>query len=91
MIGRFSILKSLDLEKISTNIEIYEAETGNTPYLFMSKKTITAIHEQVKGYLMEMYPNKMNEYVSISEMCAFYEGSKVFLNNDLEFGEVEIR
>jgi len=85
MIGKFSILKSLDLEKISTNIKIYENSTGNEPYLFMSNETADAICKQAAFYLGTLFPNKAND------VLALYEGYKVFQNNDLEFGEVEIR
>lgn len=85
MIGKFSILKSLDLEKINKNIYIYECETGNEPYLFMSNETVDAIYKEVTSHL-DSLPKKV-----MSDIFTLYEGYKVFLNNDLEFGEVEIR
>lgn len=85
MIRRFSILKSLDLEKISRNIKIYECETGNIPYLFMSNETSDAIFKEVS------FHHDLLSKKAMSDIFALYEGYKVFLNNDLEFGEIEIR
>ena len=85
MIGRFSILKSLDLEKIDTNIKIYEAQTGNRPYLFMSNETSDAICKEVESNLGLLSKKTKN---CIYNLWGCY---KVFLNDDLEFGEVELR
>ena len=85
MIGRFSILKYMDLEKINKNIKIYEDSTGKEPYLFMSNETANAVCKQATSYLGTLFPYKPNDVLTL------YDGYKVFPNNDLEFGEVEIR
>lgn len=88
MIGRFSILKSLDLEKIDKNIEIYECETGNVPYLFMNEETIIEMLNECSTYYVSK--NNLKSLFPFATMAA-YKGYKVFQNDDLEFGEVEIR
>lgn len=87
MIGRFSILKSLDLEKIDKNIEIYECETGNEPYLFMNEETIRAIFNECSGHFKT---KEAFEALGFGK-TGTYVGYKLYSNNDLEFGEVEIR
>lgn len=91
MIGRFSILKSLDLEKINKNINIYEYETGNEPYLFMNQETGNAVYEQVTKNLHGSGIRDKVILDSFDNRLGLYEGYMVFINNNLEFGEVEIR
>ena len=88
MIGRFSILKSLDLEKISQNICIYECETGEIPYLFMNEETIRALYNEISDCFIT---KESFESLNSQGMVGSFEGYKLYPNNDLEFGEVEIR
>lgn len=91
MIEKFSILKSLDLEKINKNINIYESETGEEPYLFMNQETGNAVYEQVTENLRGsgIYDEVILD--SFDNRLGLYKGYRVFQNNNLEFGEVEIR
>ena len=88
MIGRFSILKSLDLEKIDKNIKIYESKTGNKPYLFMNKDTI---YETFCECNENFVTKKEFEFLNLYGKTGTYAGYKLFVNEDLEFGEVELR
>ena len=88
MIGRFSILKALDFDKIDTNILIYETETGNEPYLFMSKETIRVVFNEYENAFIT---KKAFEAMIKSAEVGTYKGYKLFPNEDLEFGEVELR
>lgn len=88
MIERFSIVKSLDFNKLDTNILIYEATTGNEPYLFMNEETIRAVfNEYEKAFITKEFFEELSRY----EKAGTYKGYKLFPNEDLEFGEVEIR
>ena len=88
MIGRFSILKPLDLEKIDKNIEIYECETGNVPYLFANEETIRVMFNDCG---VEFVTKEKFESLQQHGKVGVYNGYKIYPNNDLEFGEVEIR
>ena len=89
MIGRFSILKSLDFAKIDKNIEIYEYETGNEPYLFMNHETAKEIYEQVQHTIPFVPDTAIID--GFYNNLGIYKGYRVFINGNLEFGEVEIR
>ena len=86
--GKFSIVKSLDLEKINANILAYETRTGNEPYLFMNEETIRAVlNECEKSFITKDFFETLSRY----EKVGTFKGYKLFPNEDLEFGEVEIR
>lgn len=88
MIGRFSILRSLDVEKINENINIYECETGEVPYLFMNEETINALCNEIGDCFVT---KESFESLSSQGMVGSFNGYKFYPNNDLEFGKVEIR
>lgn len=86
MSEKFSIVNRLDLYRLSNEIEVYIARTNEkNPYIFMSNETIEAIYET----------NKFLPYISHksqpNKMTARFEGYKVFEDNELKFGEIEIR
>lgn len=59
------------------------------PYIFMSKDTLKALKHNLLGlYLCEDIPDRK---IPLSEMTAMYYGNKIYLDNDLSFGEVELR
>ncbi len=94
MINKFSILKQVDTEKLDKKIGQYRLENSKNkePYLFMNNTTGEALAREVISdsiplmpsidVLKAMYPNAI-----IGE----YKGCKIYENEDLAFGEVEIR
>lgn len=82
---KFSILKTIDLDKLCCEIDNYIIQTGKTdPYIFMSTATSEATNKEVEStYAIPNYLPK--GYV------AKFEGYNVFFNDELAFGEVEIR
>lgn len=78
---KFSITK-IDLEKLDIKITGYRYKTGeDDPYIFASKETIDTITDNVD----------LKETKDVSGICGTYRGYKVFQNDDLAFGEIEIR
>lgn len=69
--------------KLLEEINRYELLTNQNAYLFMSKDTIDAL---ALASLPFSDPDSYKESI----MCKF-KGRKVFQNDELEFGEVEIR
>lgn len=86
MSKKFSIVRTIDFEKLDYEIGLYQAINEETnPYLFMNKDTVYAIISSYKIFNTCLYENR-------SDDCkGYYRGHKVFIDNDLEFGEVEIR
>lgn len=86
----FSIMTTVDLAKLDSEITKYINQNGNfNPYIFMNEDTINAIEKENDidaEYLKD--PQLKSKYKGT---IATYCGYKVFINNDLRFGMVEIR
>ena len=95
MSKKFSILKSLDINKLDKQIDNYECETGEVPYLFMSSSTGNEMLKEVcTNCGSVIYASDAIEMLRVMHPGAVigsYKGYKVYENNDLAFGEVEIR
>ena len=93
MSKKFSIVKEIDLDKLRKQIELYRYKTGESnPYLFMNNKTIEQICDIVMPDLT-IYKT-LGRPIAIynsNNLIGFFEGYKVFGDNTLSFGEVEIR
>lgn len=87
MSKKFSIVQSINLNKIHKEIDEYILQTNCfEPYLFMSEKTIDAI---TKEYNIAYTDSSLESKTRGVKQT--YTGYKVFVNNDLKFGIVEIR
>lgn len=86
MSKKFSITKTkIDINKLVANIEEYSVINMTKPYVFMNKDTVDELISQV-GYKPDGLWG-----VQSSCMCGYFHGYKVFCDNTLNFGEVEIR
>lgn len=83
---KLSIIQKIDVAELNNMIDEYQCTTGKTnPYLFMNKSTIDAISTVSDAlYNLQRICTKLNG-------IADYRGYKVFRDDSLEFGEVEIR
>ena len=90
MSKKFSIIKEIDLNKLNKKIDDYRYETGEcNPYIFANEETILKIKN---AHFKNIDP--FNGYFVKDNLCGkvgIYEGYRIFQNDDLEFGEVEIR
>ena len=93
MSKKFSIAKGLDIRELNIQMGHYIYETGETGnnqlYLFMNDETLDEFGiECSKQFSPNFFDNlEFNKLGHVSNYC----GHKVFCNNDLAFGEVEIR
>lgn len=98
MSTKFSIT-TIDLNKISKEIAYYKNKNNNglDPYIFMSDETVGAIERELDAYRLCIHgweiDNKSlaNRLNNTSKVYGTYMGCKLFINNDLKFGVVEIR
>lgn len=80
--AKFSILKAIiDSEKIMTEIEVYTDEHNQSPYIFVNGKMISSF---------SIVPPMDSPELGVSYLGE-YRGCKVFRNDDLEYGEMELR
>ena len=86
MSKKFSITKTkIDINKLVANIEEYSVINITKPYIFMNKDTIDELIS-LAGYKPDGLWGAQS-----SCMCGYFQGYKVFCDNTLSFGEVEIR
>ena len=87
MSEKFSIVNTLDLRKLQNEIGLFIARNREeNPYIFMSKETINAIYEPER---FDHIAKECKEKNADRKYFAF--GYRTFENNDLKFGEIEIR
>ena len=84
---KFSIIKEVNIDKLSDEIDRYIAITNEyNPYIFMNIDTLEAVgNESVPMSYVRKY-DKADRYAE-----GEFNGCKVFIHNDLKFGEIEIR
>ena len=91
---RFSIIKSVDTNKLDRQIGEYECTTGEVPYLFMANETGCAIMDEMCNN-SNMCMTDIKKVRTILDcngaILGTYKGIKIYQNEDLSFGEVEIR
>lgn len=90
MSRKFSITQTIDFNKLNNELEKYTMLNGYDPYLFMGKDTINAILNEcpTTDGILEHY-NQIR--AKVNGVAGYYCGCKVFEDNTLKFGEVEIR
>ena len=79
--SKFNINKTLDVNKLSNNIAMFHQSKNIAPYIFMSKDTMDELSACLTEHVL------VDDCVILSR----YNGYKVFLDPDLEYGEVELR
>lgn len=90
---KFSIIKQLDTEKLDARIDKFMTVNSHSPYVFASKETISALISHETDGLGDKLSKLVFDYMLLKEQgCScMYKGNKVFEDNDLEFGEIELR
>lgn len=83
MSKKFSMVKSLDESKLQEELRIYVNEHQEEPYIFLNRETIVEL--ELKSTDLPRYLLNRNGVIST------YRGFKVYENNELKYGEVEIR
>ena len=81
---KINICKTLDVGRLKKAIEDYYYKTSQTkmPYLFMSETTIKNLAD-----IGDIY----DKYFKTNRSVPLYQGYKIFIDDDLEYGEIELR
>jgi hypothetical protein len=88
----FSIVDKINVNKLNTKIAEFVYREGHKPYIFASKETIDALIKLIDQ--AEMFTNSWKiGLVSSYESCliGMYCGNKMFRDDTLKFGEIELR
>lgn len=90
---KFSVVDAINIDKIFEELDNYINQQGwhDLPYLFMSEDTARAIEGEFgiysRSYDTQLLSNKNKKNGAYAE----FTGYKVYINNDLAYGVIEIR
>ena len=84
---KFSIVKTLDIDKLDSEIEEYICINNEVdPYIFMSNETAEAIIRQCDPLgFFDARPKDKKGHI------AAYTGYRVFIDETKKYGDIEIR
>lgn len=75
---------SFNYTKLEIIISDYEAKHNKKPYIFMNEETLKELAKENTDSPISINFDRSNVIVQ-------YRGCAIYLNDELEFGEVEIR
>lgn len=83
---KFSIIETLNVDKLYDKIDEYICTNNETdPYVFMSDETAEAIIQQLDP--MDLFGVGKR----VKGKTATWTGYKVFIDDDMKYGDIEIR
>lgn len=92
MSRKFSIMATINFDKLDNEINEYiKCNDGFAPYIFMSEDTANAIAKEFEIEFGIPVTDTCSNVRVKDGVKATYTGYKVFINNDLKLGVVEIR
>lgn len=88
----FSIVEKINVNKLNTKVAEFVYKEGHEPYIFANKETIDVLVKPIKQ--AEIFTNSWGiGLVSSFKGCLVgkYQGNKMFEDDTLKFGEIELR
>ena len=88
----FSIVENINVDKLNIKIAEFVYREGHDPYIFANKETLDALIKLIEQ--AEMFTNSCGiGLVSSYKGCltGMYRGNKMFRDDTLKFGEIELR
>ena len=79
------------MDKLNTKIAEFVYREGHEPYIFANKETLDALVKPIEQELK--FVSAATGIVSSFKSCFIgkYQGNKMFEDNTLKFGEIELR
>jgi len=81
---------TIDENKLVDEIRSFEIVTNQRAYIFMSYKTASVLEEKYK-YLNDIILKLGPDADTKRGYIATYNGNKIYIDNEIEFGKVDIR
>lgn len=87
----FSIVDQINVDKLSTKVDEFICRKGHRPYIFANKETLEALVKPIEQELK--FVSAATGAVSSFKTCLVskYRGDKMFEDDTLKFGEIELR
>lgn len=89
----FSIVENINVDKLNTKIAEFVYREGHDPYIFVNKETLDALVKPIEQELnfITSPTGSTRTYVDKSCLVGKYQGNKVYEDDTLKFGEIELR
>lgn len=89
----FSIVDKINVDKLNTKIAEFVYRKGHRPYIFANKDTLDALVKPVEQELDYITSPTGNTRIYVGKSCSVgkYQDNKMFEDNTLKFGEIELR
>ena len=87
----FSIIDKINVNKLNTKIAEFIYREGHEPYIFANKETLDALAKPIEQELK--FVSAATGTISLFKTCLVgkYQGKKMFEDDTLKFGEIELR
>lgn len=87
----FSIVDKINVNKLNTKVEEFIYRKGHRPYIFANKETLEALVKPIEQEIN--FVSAATGAVSSFKTCLVgkYQGDKMFEDDTLKFGEIELR
>lgn len=88
---KFSIVDKINVNKLNTKIAEFVYREGHEPYIFTNKETLDALIKPIEQELK--FVSAATGIVRSFKGCLVgkYQGNKMFEDDTLKFGEIELR
>lgn len=87
----FSLVEKINVDKLNMKIAEFVYSEGYEPYIFANKETLDTLVQPIEQELK--FVSAATGIVSSFKGCLVgkYQGNKMFEDNTLKFGEIELR
>lgn len=87
----FSIVDKINVDKLNTKIAEFVYQEGHEPYIFANKETLDTLIKPIEQELK--FASAVTGITTSFKHCFIgkYRGNKMFEDNTLKFGEIELR
>jgi hypothetical protein len=89
----FSIVDKINVDKLNTKIAEFVYREGHEPYIFANKETLEELVKPIKQELNFITSPTGNTRIYVGKSCLVgkYHGNKMYEDDTLKFGEIELR
>lgn len=87
----FSIVDKINVDKLNTKIAEFVYKEGHEPYIFANKETLETLVKPIEHELKFVSP--ITSVTTSFKRCFIgkYQGNKMFEDDTLKFGEIELK
>lgn len=87
----FSIVEKINVDKLNTKVAEFVYKEGHEPYIFANKETLDALAKPIEQELK--FESTATGIITSfkGRLVCKYQGNKIFEDDTLKFGEIELR